>query len=128
MKPSPTIIQLIKFGIVGISNTLITAFIIWLLLNMLNLSAYASNLIGYIAGLVNSFVWNRQWTFNSKTPLIITLYKFIITFVVSYLFQLGNLYLLLNFTNIDPYLSQLLSIAVYTIINFIMNKIYTFKF
>ena len=122
-----SIIQFIKFGIVGISNTLLTALTIWILLKLLHCSDYVSNLIGYIVGLLNSFIWNRKWTFESKTKVSDTLFKFILTFAICYLLQLGNLYLLLHFTHIDSYICQLLSIVVYTIINFILNKNYTFK-
>jgi putative flippase GtrA len=127
MIKNKSLIQFIKFGIVGISNTLLTALTIWCLLKVLHCSDYVSNLTGYIVGLLNSFIWNRKWTFKSKTKVSATLFKFILTFVVSYLFQLGNLYLLLHFTHIDPYICQLLSIVVYTVINFILNRNYTFK-
>ena len=120
-------IQLIKFGIVGISNTLLTAITIWFLLKLLHCSDYFSNFAGYIIGLLNSFIWNRKWTFESKTKVSVTVFKFIVTFAISYLFQLGNLYLLLHFTHIDPYFCQILSIIVYTFINFFLNKNYTFK-
>jgi putative flippase GtrA len=120
-------IQFIKFGIVGISNTLLTALIIWILLKVLHCSDYFSNFAGYIVGLLNSFIWNRKWTFESKTKVSATLFKFILTFAICYILQLGNLYLLLHFTHIDSYICQLLSIVVYTIINFILNKNYTFK-
>jgi len=127
MKISKSVIQFIKFGIVGVSNTLLTALTIWILLKVLNCSPYFSNIVGYIVGLVNSFIWNRKWTFDSKTKVTDTFFKFILTFGVSYLFQLGNLYILLHYTSIDSYVSQLLSIVVYTGINFVLNKIYTFK-
>ena len=127
MKKSNSTIQILKFFIVGISNTLLTALTIWVLLKVLGCSDYISNIVGYIVGLVNSFIWNRKWTFGSKTKVKDTLLKFIVTFAISYLFQLGNLYLLLHFTHIDPYLCQLLSIGVYTSINFVLNKFYTFK-
>ena len=127
MKISKSLIQFIKFGIVGVSNTLLTALTIWILLKVLHCSDYISNIVGYIVGLVNSFIWNRKWTFDSKTKVTDTLFKFILTFGVSYLFQLGNLYILLHYTSIDSYVSQLLSIVVYTGINFVLNKIYTFK-
>ena len=120
-------IQFLKFGIVGIFNTLLTAATIWFLLKVLHCSDYFSNFVGYIIGLLNSFIWNRKWTFESKTKVSVTVFKFIVTFAISYLFQLGNLYLLLHFTPIDPYLCQILSIVVYTLINFILNKNYTFK-
>jgi len=122
-----SLVQFIKFGIVGVSNTLLTAIIIWFLLKEFHCSDYLSNFTGYIIGLLNSFIWNRKWTFESKTKVSVTIFKFIVTFVISYLFQLGNLYLLLHFTLIDPYYCQILSIGVYTLINFILNKYYTFK-
>ena len=127
MKASKFVIQFIKFGIVGVSNTLLSALTIWILLKVLHCSDYISNIVGYIVGLVNSFIWNRKWTFDSKTKVTDTLFKFILTFGVSYLFQLVNLYILLHYTSIDSYVSQLLSIVVYTGINFVLNKIYTFK-
>jgi len=40
---------------------------------------------------------------------------------------LGFLSFLLQQTNIDDYVCQLLSIVVYTVVNFFMNKYYTFK-
>ena len=122
-----SLIQFVKFGIVGISNTLLTALIIWILLKVVHCSDYFSNFVGYIAGLLNSFIWNRKWTFESKTKVSATFFKFILTFAICYFLQLGNLYLLLHFTHIDSYICQLLSIVVYTIINFILNKNYTFK-
>ncbi|MEI7502797.1 MAG: GtrA family protein [Paludibacter sp.] len=127
MKPSTAFIQLIKFSIVGISNTLLTAITIWILLKQLHFSDYLSNIIGYTIGVINSFVWNRKWTFEIKTKVSDTIYKFIGIFGVCYLIQLGNLYLLLHFTSIEGYLSQLLSIGVYTILNFGLNKYFTFK-
>lgn len=127
MKNNKSFIQFVKFGIVGVSNTLLTAVTIWILLKVFHCSDYISNLAGYIIGLINSFIWNRKWTFKSKSKVGVTVFKFIVTFAISYLFQLGNLYLLLHFTHIDSYLSQLLSIVVYTCINFALNKYYTFK-
>jgi putative flippase GtrA len=127
MKNSKSIIQFVKFGIVGVSNTLLTAGVIWILMKVFYCSDYISNLAGYIIGLINSFIWNRKWTFESKSKVGVTVFKFIVTFAISYLFQLGNLYLLLHFTHIDSYISQLLSIVVYTCINFVLNKYYTFK-
>jgi len=127
MTINKSFIQLIKFGIVGVSNTLLTAGVIWILMKVFHCSDYISNFIGYIIGLANSFIWNRKWTFESKTRVSVTVFKFIVTFAISYAVQLGNLYALLHLTHIDPYYCQLLSIVVYTGINFILNKYYTFK-
>jgi putative flippase GtrA len=122
-----TLVQFLKFGIVGISNTLLTAVTIWLLLRVFHSSNYLANIVGYVVGLVNSFIWNRRWTFENHAQIGATIFKFIVTFAVSYLLQLGFLWLLLHQTGIDDYFCQLLSIVVYTVVNFFMNKYYTFK-
>jgi len=127
MTNKKSIVQFIKFGIVGVVNTLLTALTIWILLKVFYCSDYVSNITGYIVGLVNSFIWNRKWTFASNTKVKDTVLKFIITFAISYCIQLGNLYILLNYSGIDPYICQILSIGVYTIANFTINKYYTFK-
>lgn len=122
-----SLLQLLKFGVVGVSNTLITAIIIWLMLRVFHFSDYFANITGYTAGLANSYFWNRRWTFTSKSKPAGTILKFILVFAISYLFQLANLYLLLNYTTFDTYICQLLSIVVYTGINFLLNKYYTFN-
>ena len=55
-----TVRQAIKYGIVGVSNTLITALVIWVMMKGLHCSDVLSNVVGYIAGVVNSFIWNKQ--------------------------------------------------------------------
>jgi len=72
MNNNKSLIQFIKFGIVGVSNTLLTAGVIWILMKVFHCSDYVSNFVGYIIGLANSFVWNRKWTFESKTKVSVT--------------------------------------------------------
>ncbi len=60
-----TLIQFAKYGIIGVSNTLITAIVIWVLLKQVNALDWIANFVGYVAGILNSFVWNRKWTFSS---------------------------------------------------------------
>ena len=119
--------QAIKYGIVGLSNTLITAIVIWIMMKCLGCSDIVSNIMGYAAGGLNSFVWNKQWTFKSSVGWTSGAIRFGVVFSICYLLQLGLLmYLNANLT-IDPYYNQLIAMAFYTVINFIMNKFYTFK-
>ncbi|MHB7859258.1 GtrA family protein [Klebsiella pneumoniae] len=46
-----------KYGLVGIVNTLITAVVIFLLMH-LGLGIYLSNAMGYVVGIVFSFIAN----------------------------------------------------------------------
>lgn len=122
-----TVKQAIKYGVVGVSNTLITAIVIWIMMKMLGFSDVVSNITGYIAGVLNSFIWNKQWTFQSSAGWVGSAVRFGIVFGICYLLQLGLLMYLNKHLPIDPYYNQLLAMAFYTVINFIMNKFYTFK-
>jgi putative flippase GtrA len=120
--------QAIKYGVVGVINTLITAVVIWVMMKLLGCSDVVSNVVGYIAGVLNSFIWNKKWTFKSTERWMGSAIRFGIVFGICYLLQLGLLVFVLNpYLAIDPYYNQLIAMAFYTAINFVMNKFYTFK-
>ncbi|MDR2824502.1 MAG: GtrA family protein [Prevotellaceae bacterium] len=119
--------QFLRFCIVGIANTLLTAAVIFLLLKVAKISDIAANLAGYVVGLLNSFVWNRRWTFSSNLKITRTFFKFLLIFVVSYIVQFVVVILLIHSLSIDNYYSHLLAMIPYTIANFLLNKFYTFK-
>ena len=56
-----TVKQAIKYGIVGVSNTVITAVVIWIMMKLFGCSDVVSNMVGYVAGVLKSFGWmDRQ--------------------------------------------------------------------
>ncbi|MDE8651510.1 GtrA family protein [Novosphingobium album (ex Liu et al. 2023)] len=57
--------QLIRFGAVGLVNTLVGLAVIMGLI-ALGAGDYAANLYGYLVGLALSFVLNRSWTFGVR--------------------------------------------------------------
>ena len=123
-----TVKQAFKYGIVGISNTVITAIVIWIMMKLFGCSDVVSNIVGYVAGVLNSFIWNRQWTFHSSVCWFSSAVRFGLVFCICYLLQLGFLLYVLNpYLSIDPYYNQLIAMLFYTVINFVMNKLYTFK-
>src|SRR5271169_2227468 len=71
---TPVFVQFVKFGIVGISNTLITFAVYTLLLKVFNVWYLIASAIGFILGATNGFLLNRAWTFrehvgDSLTPV-----------------------------------------------------------
>ena len=143
--------QIVKYGLIGILNTLLTTVVIWSLLYILmdesnNEPTYAvmfiANFVGYLVGIINSFILNRNWTFKNKSNWKVSLLRFLIAFVLCYCLQLGvvlglnsiwgareyeigfNQY---SFTLTSAYFSQLIGIVVYSILNFLLNKYYTFR-
>ena len=57
--------QAIRFIIVGIVNTGVDLGIFYLLSMIPGMPHVAAKGISYVAGICNSFVWNKYWTFNA---------------------------------------------------------------
>ena len=57
-KTKTTAVQLVKYGLVGVSNSLITLAVIFVCNELLGLKLMLADVIGYIAGVINSFIWN----------------------------------------------------------------------
>jgi putative flippase GtrA len=129
-------IEAFKYGIVGILNTLLTAFSIWIMMLLLgyskeeNVPAFVisiSNITGYVIGLINSFIWNRNWTFKSQAAWKKEFGKFILAFIICYIPQLLLVNVLNNYSDISAYFCQLTGIVFFTVTNFLCNKYYIFK-
>ena len=56
-----------KYVIVGCMNTAITLGVIFVCKSLLDVNPYLSNALGYIAGLINSFIWNKNWVASNVT-------------------------------------------------------------
>lgn len=57
--------QAVRFGMVGLSNTVVDFAVLNLLLWLAGLPLLAANTLAYSAGILNSFVWNKHWTFSA---------------------------------------------------------------
>ena len=117
--------QFIRFGIVGIINTLITLIVIYFLQEILHVKYTISNFIGYIAGVVNSFFWNKLWVFKKLNSNFIR--EAILFLGICYGIQFISLLILVEILYVPDSWAQLLSMIVYTLCNFIMNRCITFK-
>ena len=131
--------QIIKYGLVGIVNTLLTAVIIWIVLFLFSginnrtplpvSILFLANALGYTAGLISSFVLNRNWTFESKANGKNSFVRFFLVFLLCYSIQLVVVWWLnKEVPGISAYVCQLVGMAVYAVLNFTLNKYYTFGY
>ena len=119
-------VQFLKFIALGVMNTAVSLIVIYVLIKI-GLNYRLSNFIGYIAGLINSFIFNKVWVFKTKKNLIKEGLTFIIVFALCYGVQYLMLLLMVERYDINKYVSQFLSMGIYTFLNFILNRIFTFK-
>lgn len=123
-----TLWQLIRFGIVGVINTLITLIVIYVLQELLHIKYTIANLAGYIAGVINSFFWSKLWVFKKlNSNFMREAVLFLVSFGICYGIQFVALLLLVEVLHMVDTWAQLVSMVVYTLCNFALNKCITFK-
>lgn len=119
--------QLIKYSVVGLFNTTIGLAVIFLFYNIFHVNYIVSNIFGYLAGLINSFIWNKRWTFHSEKHYSKEIFPFLIVFALSFLLNLIVVVLSVELLQINPNIAQILGITAYSLCNFFINKYWTFS-
>jgi putative flippase GtrA len=118
-------VQLAKFGAVGASGYVVNLVVFAALLGM---GAHVAAAISFVVAAVNNYWWNRHWTFvREKSHFGAQGARF---FVVSLLaFAVNQLWLVLFIDVLDwrKVLSQAIAIVLVTPLNFIGNKLWSFR-
>lgn len=139
----PAVRQFMRYIVVGVINTLVTLLVIFICKSQWGVNQWVSNGIGYVAGLINSFVWNKLWVFGSHRKgnhAAAEVVKFAVGFLLCYGVQLLVTWTLdtpmglrqLSWTlcsvTVTGYgLATIIGMGVYTVANFVYNRLVTFK-
>src|SRR5213082_3813754 len=117
----PVLVQFVKFGIVGISNTLLTFAVYTLLLKVFGVWYLLASAIGFGVGAVNGFLLNRRWTFRGHVGDALTPLRWTIVQGCGLGLNEGLLYLLVHDAGLDKLLAQALATGVVTVCTFTAN-------
>lgn len=131
-------IHFVKYNIIGLVNTVITLVLVWFLHQLLNVPVVAANFLGYVAGGLNSYFWNKFWNFKSTNSHRQDAWRFLIVFSSSYLINLGVLlgmeYLLFHYEPLiefsekvrafakPGYIAHVVANIVYVFVSFFLYK------
>lgn len=123
--------QFIKFGMVGISNTLIS-YIVYILLVTIDVHYLAASFFGFLVSVINAFYWNNKYVFKvSNYEKRIWWHSFLKTFM-SYAgtgLILNNILLILwiDVFKLNEALGPLINLFITIPLNFVLNKYWAFK-
>lgn len=132
-------IQFMKFGIVGLSNTMVSylIYIVTLLIFQKNkiipsIDYLVAQVIAFVLSVLWSFYWNNKYVFrqneNQKRNLWQTLVKTYISYAFTGLFLNSILSLMwVEWLGIPKVVAPIINLLVSVPINFVMNKFWTFK-
>jgi len=116
-----------RYLVVGILNTTISLSIIFSLKWFLDFGDIFSNFIGYIIGLIFSFIVNNRWTFDFVKNNQYVYFKFLLVFITAYIFNLIIVLICINYFNLDSYFAHTLGVPAYTIAGYLGNRYFVFK-
>lgn len=137
----PWAVQFVKFGLVGVTNTLVY-YACYSILVRLGCHYAFANGIGFVISVLNSYLWNSLFVFTKdgekkdeektaeekKRSTAAALVKTFISYTLTGLvLQTFLLHLLIDIAGISRYIAPLLCVCVTTPLNFLLNKFWTFR-
>lgn len=132
------LIQFIKFGIVGVSNTLVSYLLNLLCLFVLDRYNMAydyviANTVAFVLSVLWSFYWNERFVFTEKqegyrSNRLVRLLKMYLSYGFTGII-LNNVlsYVWISVLGISKVIAPLINSAIGVPINYILNKKWTFE-
>lgn len=137
LQKTETLFQFAKFGLVGITNTLLSYVLNIAVLYLLEPFALswdyiAGNVVAFVLSVLWSFYWNRRFVFQKeKTTLRTELLMLLKTYAAYALtgILLNNLlsWLWIERFGISKYVAPLINLVISVPLNFVINKFWTFS-
>lgn len=134
---SKSLIQFVKFGIVGTSNTLISYVInvaVLFLLKPLHVEwdYIAGNLISFALSVLWSFYWNNRVVFTIQDGEKRSIWQVLLKTYIAYGFTgivLNNIlsWVWINCLDVSKFIAPLINLIISVPLNFLINKFWAFK-
>lgn len=131
----PDLRQFVKFSLVGGSGVVVNlavfnaTLLTWQLVtgHMGLTASYVANGLGFVVSVMSNYYLNRRWTFRSTGSVPAELSKFVVVSLVAYGVNLGIFTVAHTVFELRGNFSQLIAIACVMPVNFLANKLWSFR-
>ena len=125
-------VQFVKFGIVGVSNTLISLGVYWFCFYGLHMHYQLANILAFIISVTNAYYWNSRYVFKSGEKRGINEHakaymKAFVSYGATFLLSTALLTLWVEVCHISEGVAPLINLLITIPLNFILNKFWAFK-
>lgn len=132
-----SLVQFVKFGLVGVTNTAVSYVINILVLKLLQpyhlpWDYVAGNVVAFVLSVLWSFYWNNKYVFRKGEGQKRNLGKALLKTYVAYGLTgivLANVlsWVWINVFGISKYVAPLINLVISIPLNFIINKFWAFR-
>ncbi|HXZ56689.1 MAG TPA: GtrA family protein [Gaiellaceae bacterium] len=120
-------VQLAKFSVVGATGYAINLVVYTVLLKEAGLHYAVAATCSFVVAVTNNYVWNRLWTFHDQRGHVGWQgLRFLVVALVAYAANLALLTGLIAL-GVDKVLAQAIAVVLVTPLNFIGNKLWSFR-
>jgi putative flippase GtrA len=120
-------VQLAKFSTVGGSGYVINLAVYTALLRGAGFHYVPAATCSFLVAVTNNYVWNRLWTFHDQRGHVAWQgLRFLVVAVIAYAANLVLLSALIAL-GVDKVLSQAIAVVLVTPLNFVGNKLWSFR-
>jgi putative flippase GtrA len=92
-----------------------------------SVDAALANVFGHSAGVVNSFFWNKHWTFGAQNRTASRFGRFVLSAVASLLLSSATLLLFIDLLGWWYLPVWIVTVCAVTLVNFLMTKYWVFR-
>lgn len=126
-KYSNLIKQFVKFGLVGVSNTVLNLVVYYGLL-YLGVHYLIANTAGFLVSVLNAYYWNKKFVFkNLETKISKSLIKTYVSYGSTFLLGTGLMFVMVHYLHVSETVAPIINLLVTIPLNFLLNKFWTFK-
>jgi len=126
VRSNPDARQFFKYIVVGFINTGVYYGIYYAILQF-GFSYFIAFTTGTVVGVINSYFWNKYYTFHAEKKSIAEIAKFLIVYGIQYLSNLFIIYLCVNYAGISEEVAGLVAISVGLFIGYFGHKHWSFQ-
>jgi putative flippase GtrA len=120
-------VQLAKFSVVGASGYIVNLAVYTALLKGADFHYALAATCSFVVAVTNNYTWNRVWTFHAQRGHVAWQgLRFLVVALAAYGVNLILLSALIGL-GVDKILSQAIAIVLVTPLNFVGNKLWSFR-
>ena len=121
-------LQLVRFGLVGLSGYVVNLLVFAALVHGAGADYRLAATAAFLVAVANNFLWNRSWTFRARDGHAgFQAARFLTVSVAAFLFNLAVLHALVEVAGLAEVPAQAIAIAAATPLNFLGNKLWSFR-
>ena len=123
------LMQFIKFGIVGATNTLVFLAVYYPLITF-GVHYLAANLTAFTLCTLNAYIWNSRFVFKATEigkPKVAAVVKVYATYALTFTLSSLSMFAMVDIFGISPFIAPIINLLFTTPINFLLIRHWAFR-